>query len=187
MTQPFIDPHDRLIIEANGLRAEALDANRSGRLTQDQAQRIRSRRRGWGAALIVIGAICIVLGARQLMTTQGSLLDGERLGPLTVLIGGGLLLALRFSDFGRSYAVELAAGRVHSIEGFIQVHHSTSSGEGGSVDSYHYRIAGHDFETTQEGAKLIDAKATYRIYYVPGSDIMVNIECGGPPFAERLR
>ena len=73
-----------------------------------------------------------------------------------------------------------SAGRVASVDGFIRIRHSSSIRDSGSHDSYYYKIDDVEFETTAEAAKLIDAKSRYRIYYLPGSDIMVNIESIGP-------
>jgi len=92
------------------------------------------------------------------------------------LLIGFVLLALRFSDFGRSFATELAEGRVSRIDGLIQIRHSSSNRDSGTQHSYYYNIDGKEFEATEEGAKLIDRKTRYRIYYLPNSSIMLNIE-----------
>ncbi len=110
--------------------------------------------------------------------------ESGRFGAFTVVIAGFGLLALRFSHYGRSYGVELAAGRVASVDGFIRVRHSSSSGESGTYHSYYYTIDGHEFESSEEGAQLLDPQSRYRIYYVPDTDMMVNIEPLGAPSPE---
>src|SRR5581483_11566672 len=142
-------------------------------------------RRRKGVPLIVIGLLCIAIGAWNVLT-PGDSTANERFGAWTVLIFGGVLLAMRVSDFGRSYAAELASGRVASVDGVIRVRHVTSNRDsGGSRDSYYYEIAGREFATTEEGANLIDPRSWYRIYYLPDSDIVVNIEAIAGPAASR--
>jgi hypothetical protein len=164
------------LVHANRLQPDALAANRSGVLTPEQSRLIRNRRRSRGVALIAISLICIaVAGWSFLQGTSGSS-EGGRVGAVTVLIIGAILLVLRFTDFGRSFAVELAAGRVSRVDGFIQVRHSSSNRDSGTQHSYFYNIGGQEFEATEEGAKLIEPQSRYRIYYLPNSNIMVNIE-----------
>jgi hypothetical protein len=167
------DPETIALIEANSFRPDALEANRSGVLTTEQARLLRRRRSARGVAMIVIGVGCVVSGGRGIL--PGETPEGGRFGPVTVLIIGAVILALRFSDFGRSYAGEIAAGRVFKAEGFVRVRHSLGGGES-SQHASHYQIEGKEFETTEEGARLINPQARYRIYYLPNSDIMVNIE-----------
>src|SRR5262249_3148449 len=140
---------DLALIEANGLDADALDANRAGSLTPTQARHLRGKRRGRGGALLVFAAVCIVLGGGDLLPGPGS---DDRLGALMSVLFGGVLLALRFSDFGRSYAAEIAAGRVASVDGFVRIKSST----GDSHTAYWYQLEGREFSTTEEGAKAID-------------------------------
>lgn len=174
MKHASLDARGRSLIEANRLRPDALDANRSGALTDKQARELRSRRRTRGSVMIAIALLCIAVGGWNAL---GPAAAGERVGAWTVLIIGAVLLAMRFTAFGRSYAAELAAGRVASVEGSIRVRHHTSNRDsGGGRDAYYYEVAGRAFPTTEQGAALIDPSARYRIYYVPDSDIMVNIE-----------
>jgi len=168
--------HTLSLIHANGLQPEALAANRSGVLTPEQIRLLRSRRRSRGVALIAISLICIAGGGWSLLHGSSDSGEGGRVGAVTVSIIGVVLLALRFSDFGRSFATELRAGRVSSVDGLIQVRHSSSNRDSGTLHSYFYKIQGKEFEATEDGAKLIDPKSCYRIYYLPNSSIMVNIE-----------
>jgi hypothetical protein len=157
----------RALIEANGFEFAALDANRAGRLTPAQAERLHGKRRGRGAALLVFGALCIGFGAWDLVTT-----DGARSGAIGAAVLGVILIAMRWSSFGRSYAAQIAVGRVAWVDGPIRVRSST----GDSHAAYWYEVAGREFQTTEEGAKAIVEKLRYRVYHVADSDLMVNIE-----------
>jgi hypothetical protein len=171
--------HTLSLIHANGLQADALAANRSGILSDEQIQLIRLRRRSRGIALIVISLICIVGGGWGLIEGGSEPVEGGRFGAITVIVIGVVLMALRFSDFGSSFKKQLAAGRVSSIDGFIQIRHTSSNRDSGTQHSYYYMIDGREFETTEDGAKLIDSQMRYRIYYLPGSSIMLNIDSLG--------
>ena len=179
MATPTLSETSRLLIEANGFDADALEANRSGSLTPAQARRVRGKRRGLGGALLVFGAVCIAVGGWALLPGHRPGPDDDRFGAFMTVLFGGVLLALRFSGFGRSYAAEIAAGRVGSVEGFVRI--KTSSGD--SHTSYWYLLEGREFSTSEEGAKAIDAGSRYRIYCLPGSNIMVNIESLGQALA----
>jgi hypothetical protein len=170
MTAPPVGERTRAIIEANGFDPDALEANRAGRLVPTQGARLRSQRRARGWALLVFGGLLVGLGAWDLLGSEGGKSDA-----VLALIGGTVIIALRWTDFGRSRERELAAGRVTSVDGRIEIHTNT----GDNHTAYFYRIEGREFETTEEGAKEIDAKALYRVYYVPESDMMVNVEALG--------
>jgi hypothetical protein len=176
------DAETTALIQANNLRTDALDVNRSGLLAPEQARWLRESRFTWRMLLLAIGVGCAALGAWGLLHQESW--PGGRFGAFTLLIAGGAFLLLRFSDSGRSYAAEIASGRVSSVDGFIRIRHSSSSNnQGGTYHSYYYKIDGREFGTTEEGAKLINAQRRYRIYYLPNSDIMLNIEALGTPFA----
>jgi hypothetical protein len=167
MTPPPAETAIRALIEANGFEPTALDANRAGRLTPAQAQRLRGKRRGRGAALLVFGALCIGFGGWDLATTDGGHSDA-----VGALVLGVILIAMRWSNFGQSYAAQIAAGRVAWVDGPIRIRSIT----GDSHEAYWYEVAGREFQTTEEGAKAIVEKLRYRVYHVPDSDLMVNIE-----------
>ena len=175
MAQQSLVEHTAALIEANGLDLSALAVNRAGALTPAQAQRLRGKHRGRGAALLVFGGLCMAFGGWELWHEPPS---SGRFDAWTALILGAVIVALRWTDFGRSNAKQIAAGRVNWVDGQIRVR----SLSGDSHTSYYYQIDGHDFPTTEEGARAIDASLRYRLYHVPGSDVIVNIE----PLAQAL-
>ncbi|HET7525736.1 MAG TPA: hypothetical protein VFK10_07320, partial [Burkholderiaceae bacterium] len=164
----------RRLIEAHGLDPDALEANRTGLLTTAQAGRLRSQRRRWGWMLVAIAAVCIAVGLSDLLPGCADAENDRFMAVASVLFGLGLV-ALRCSNFGRSYAEELADARVDSVDGFVRVSARTSD----DYTSYHLQIAGREFDSRESGAKAIDPRVRYRIYCLPDSDIMVNIESLG--------
>jgi hypothetical protein len=167
MTDSPNDTAVRALIEANGFELAALDANREGLLTSTQTQRLRGKRRARGGALLVIGVLLIGFGGWDLATTNGGHSDA-----IGALVLGVILIALRWSDFGKSYRAQIAAGKVVWIDGPIRI----GGMSGDNHVAYWYEIAGHEFPTTEEGAKAIVEKLRYRVYHIPDSDLMVNIE-----------
>jgi len=170
----MLSAQTRRLIEAHGLDPDSLEANRAGSLTTAQARRVRSQRRWWGWMLVAIAAICIAVGLSDLLPGCSDAESDRFMAVASVLFGLGLL-ALRCSNFGRSYAEELAAARVESVDGFVRVSARTSD----DYTSYYLRIASREFNSSESGAKAIDPRVRYRIYCLPDSDIMVNIESLG--------
>jgi hypothetical protein len=182
MTDQALELHNRQLIEANGFLWDALSANRSGYLTPGQEQHVRRQRRSLGRIFVVVGIVCIVVAAWQLLGPHTARHEEDR-SALLVLGCGVVMLALRLSRIGRSFKSELAAGRVASVDGYVRINHMSSS-RSGAPGAFYYVIDRQQFETTQAGAKLIDVQYRYRIYHLPGSNIMVNIEALGRPVAE---
>ena len=176
MPQQSLAEHGAALSEAHGLDSSALPANRAGTLTPAQAERVRGKHRGRGAALLVFGGLGMAFGGWELWQEPAS---SGRSDAWTALVLGAVIVALRWTDFGRSNAKQIAAGKVQWVDGPIRVR----SLSGDSHTSYYYQIDGRDFPTTEEGAQTIDASLRYRLYHVPGSDVMVNIE----PLAQALQ
>jgi len=172
MTTPSLDARNLALIEANGFDPGALEANRAGQLTPAQIAGLRSKRGARGAALLVIGALFVTLGGWNLYTSED-----DRWGAAMAVVLGVILIALRWSNFAESYATALAAGRTASIDGLIVI--SSTTGDGHTM--YFYRLGEREFQTTEEGAKAIEPKGRYRVYYLANSDQMVNIEVLGSP------
>src|SRR5262252_3882354 len=107
---------DHALIEANGLDPDSLEANRAGLLTTAQARRVRSQRRWWGWMLVAIAAVCIAVGLSDLLPGCADAAESDRFMAVASVLFGLGLLALRFSNFGRSYAAELAAARVDRVD-----------------------------------------------------------------------
>ncbi len=125
----------------------------------------------------MFGGLLVVFGAWSLFEPEGGRSDG-----VLALIGGIVIIALRGSDFGRSHGAALAAGRVAWTDGRIEIHSIT----GDNHTAYFYRMGDVDFPTTEEGAKAIDARRRYRVYHVPDTDLIVNVEpLGSPPSTPR--
>jgi hypothetical protein len=176
MAQRSLAEYTAALIEANGLDLGSLPANRAGRLTPAQAERVRGKHRGRGLALLVFGGLAMAFGGWSLWHEPAS---SGRSDAWTALVLGTVIVALRWTDFGRSNAKEIAAGQVKWVDGPIRIRSLT----GDSHTSYYYQIDGQDFPTTEDGAQAIDASLRHRLYHVPGSDVIVNIE----PLAQALQ
>ena len=142
MAPPPTETTIRALIEANGLDCAALDENRAGRLTGAQAKRLRAQRRARGIALLVFGALLVGFGTWDLATTDGGHSDA-----IGALVLGAILIALRWSDFGESFARPIAAGTVTWVDGPIRIRSLTGDGH----VAYWYEVAGREFQTTEEG------------------------------------
>ena len=63
------------LIEANGLQPDALEDNRAGRLTPDQAQVLQRQRSFMGLVLVLIALTCVASGAWDFLPGHENLLS----------------------------------------------------------------------------------------------------------------
>ncbi len=186
---PQLSAVTQTLAGVHGFRADALGANRSGRLTDDQVRGVTRGHRRSGLLLTLAGVVFVGLGL--VAKANPSLAQSEDPSANATLVALGLigfgavcLLAAVYSVFRRSTA-DLAKRRVASTEGFIRVlRHGDwlgSEGEEGPSYTYTYKINGIEFPTSQKGAEAINPQLRYRVYYLPSSKKMVNIEAIGAP------
>jgi hypothetical protein len=168
------------LIAAHGFRPDALDANRAGVLTPEQASGI-----GWrsgvqvtlglaaGVILVVVGCV----GIEHWLATQ----NANGLVAALGIVGGALVawLTLRFQ---RRMSADLAERKVAVVEGMIRKTTRTSTDSDGSTSTtYHYRIGRLSFRVRRAGYRLLNARLRYRVYYLPRTRKVVNLEPVGVP------
>ncbi len=165
------------LANANGFLPAALDTNRAGRLSEQQARGLahaeKSRER-WQVA-ISIGFIA----AAPAFWYYGVL------KPALLCAAAGLILFVQSLRQPSRSALDkdLADGRVLSVEGGARkAHRRTSSllgsiaGGDGTTDSYYYDIAGQRFSVSATAYHALVDDVPYRFYYLPRSKTIINIE-----------
>jgi hypothetical protein len=165
------------LANANGLLPDALDANRAGRLGEQQVRglaRAEKSRARWRLVLS-IGFIA----AAPAFWYYGDLY-------LSLLCGGlGLYLYVQSLREPSRSALDkdLADGRVLAVEGGARkAHRRTYSllgsivGGDGTADFYSYDIAGQRFPVSETAYHALVDDVPYRFYYLPRSKTLVNIE-----------
>ncbi|HKV85740.1 MAG TPA: hypothetical protein VJN88_14395 [Ktedonobacterales bacterium] len=164
----------------HGFRPEALDANRAGLLAPEQVSAIRLRATGAAMLALGLGLVCLILGGVGLVSPRAfgghAPFGATGAGAVAALAFGIFLLALGFR-FVLRLPSDLAGRRVASVEGFISKFTRTESGsEGSSVISYHYRIKSLAWSVSRAAYERLDSRLRYRVYYLPRTKLVVNIE-----------
>jgi hypothetical protein len=159
---------NRRLAIANHFDIEALPENRIGQLTP--AQRITIPGRLLGAILIV--TMGMVLFLVYFMQSGGTL---ETMW-LIILILVGMAAATAFvTRKSLSSVWDCFVGQVLSSEGLVtkDLEEATDSSM-----TYYYKLNGTYFTVTEAGYEALIPSLIYRIYFLPRSQKLVNIEAG---------
>ncbi|MGI8855360.1 MAG: hypothetical protein ACR2JW_06390 [Thermomicrobiales bacterium] len=165
------------LANANGLLPAALDTNRAGRLSEQQARGLahaeKSRQR-WQLA-ISIGFIAVAPAFWYYGALKPALLCGA----------AGLFLYVQslLQPTRSALDKDLADGRVLTVEGGARKAHGHThsllgsiAGGDGTADYYYYDIAGQRFSVSETAYHALVDDVPYRFYYLPRSKTIINIE-----------
>lgn len=155
---------------------DALEDNRSGRLTKQQRQAFRSQARGFRKAELQFAVILTVIGL-LVWFAEGP----AKYATVKPLIGIGCLILAGFlvvrSFLGAdSLTQDLRSGRVESVEGAITKTSVTSHGRGSSSTSYYFNVAGTRVNVWRDAYHAAPEAGMVKIYYLPHSHQLVNME-----------
>ena len=160
---------------ASPLHADALEANRGGRLTDTQRADWKSYDRGWRKNELVGAGICVVLGAILLNAAFGrSGSPSQLLLGLAFLVGAAVFLARGVLNLD-PLAADLRAGRVDSVEGAVAKSLGYTSGRSVS-QTYFAEVDGKRFTIHQRTYEALPAAGIVRLFYLPRSRRVVNFE-----------
>jgi hypothetical protein len=175
------------LIVAHGFSPEALEANRAGILTPEQARSVT--RRGNLAILVgfALGLFLLITGIIGLKSPQ-FFADQVPLGSTGLVaylsIGGGVVILVLAVLFALSLPADLLGRRVASRESLIRKYVTTSStSDGDSQSAYHYRVDRLRFDVGRVAYDMLDPGRRYRVYYLPRTKILVNLEPIDTPLA----
>jgi hypothetical protein len=153
--------------------AEALDENRSGHLTRDQALRfermvIGRRKSAWGLAVPVgaIGALLLILNGPASTTVKRHLA-----GWGFVAAAAMILVAPAFDPL----AADLRERRVETVQGAVRKRRMQSMSATG-MTRYYLNIAGRQLQTYVSAYDAAPDAGYVRAYYLPRTRRLVNLE-----------
>ncbi len=152
------------LAEANALLASALPANREERLGVGQARWLL--RPLLSAALLVVFVVAVAVVVGSLAASVGP-------AWLVVLVALSAVLII-FGDLTRIVNTlrDISRGRVLAVEGSVERVITGSR----SRPSYYYAVDDTQFRVTEAGYNVLDERGRYRLYYVPHTQRLVNIE-----------
>jgi hypothetical protein len=154
------------LARANRFQSGALAANRAGHLTDLQRVMILGR----FAAYAIGGFIAVALFFAYLIYTDGL---SEGLWVLAAVIVGMAALSIYLGRKSLSSILDCLWGRVITVKGPVAKDLEVSTD---SSASYYYELDKAVFRVSEAGYEALVAGLTYRLYFLPRSQKLVNIE-----------
>ncbi|CAG0932285.1 hypothetical protein TFLX_02520 [Thermoflexales bacterium] len=176
-----------LLAQANQCDADALTANRQGRLATRQASRLfKTFVQGLILSAISTGVVAVFLVT---FLAPPNLAIGIRLpGVAFAVLFGGLFVWAGVSQVLRA-ALDLMANRVVCVEGPVQKQikvsrtHSARGGPRRTSRRFYYLINSQRFQVSERAYHALIEDLPYWLYYTPRSKLLMSIE----PLAEPVR
>jgi hypothetical protein len=154
----------------------ALATNAGGQLTDDQRRQWRANSRGirkselsFAAVLVVIGALVAFAPGPAKYATVKPIIG------IVCFVVAALLLVRAFMG-GDAITEDVRAGRVESVEGAITKFERQSRGRGSAANSYYFDVSGKRLEVYRAGYQAAPEAGYVRVYYLPKSRRVVNLE-----------
>jgi hypothetical protein len=168
---PEASPLLQTLAATNGFLLEALPDNRQGRLSPAQSSALGQKFRARTRLAIWLGVAASVVGV---LVGIPSSFHSESEGWVGLgLAGVGVLVVLYSLGPGRRRkSADLKDGSVVVYEGAVR---AVRLGNEDS-DSFYYEADGHRFSVSQTGFEALDGRYRYRLYYLPRTSELVNIE-----------
>jgi hypothetical protein len=154
-----------------------LAVNASGRLSDNQRRIWRSRSRGVRKTELTFAVIFLILGA--LVAFSAGPAKDAVLKPLVglVCLAIAVILVVRALSGGDSITKDVRSGRVDSVEGAITKRQVTSDGgRGSSETSFYLDVSGKRLDVSRAGFEAAPEAGWVRLYYLPASHHVVNLE-----------
>jgi hypothetical protein len=168
-----------MAVESKPLFAEALEANRAGRLTDTQRRNIGAQERDFRKSELWWALFALAIGAIILFVPGANPSPAVHVGIplLCVLIAVGLAYwSLTSRD---PLARDLREGRVESLEGAIGKDRSTLSSGSHDATVYFLQVGSKRFSVGRGMYDSAPEAGWVRIYYLPRSNRVVNFERSG--------
>jgi hypothetical protein len=154
----------------------ALTENAAGRLTDQQRARWRQMSRGTRKAELSFAVIFVIIGALVAFAPGPS--KDATIKPLIglVCLVIAVILVARALTGGDKITADVRAGRVESIDGPIAKHVVHSESGESSSESHFLDVGGKRFETGPLGYEGAPDAGYVRLYFLPRSHRVVNLQ-----------
>ncbi len=152
-----------------------LDANRAGRLSDDQRRYLKADARSFSRSMLSGALVAAVLGA--LVATSTGPAPNAAARPLAAAaFFGGAVVLLFLSMRPNPEAGDASSGRVEAVEGAIGKSHFTSSGESSSSTTYYLEVGEKRYSVGSAEYDAAPDAGWVRLYVTPRSHKVVNFE-----------
>ncbi|HKV87341.1 MAG TPA: hypothetical protein VJT78_05030 [Candidatus Dormibacteraeota bacterium] len=158
------------------LAPDALEANRAGKLTDAQRKNYRSMSRGTRGNELYFAVVCTILGLLVWFAPgPASYATTKPLVGIAFLVIAGALFVRAFLG-ADAMTRDVRNGRVESLEGAVTKWANTTHVKGSSSTTYHVKVGEVRAETNAQWYQSIPEAGMVRIYYLPVSHRLINLE-----------
>lgn len=162
--------------DTSAFSADALEANRGGRLTDQQRRNLRGQSRGLRKFELQFAVILTILGL-VIWFAEGP----AKYATVKPLIGIALLIVAGFlvvrSFLGADPLThDVRSGSVQSVEGAITKTSVTAHSGGSSSTSYFFIVSGTKVKVSRFEYQAAPEAGIVKVYYLPLSHQLVNME-----------
>lgn len=155
---------------------EALEANKAGRLTDDQRRSLRGMSRGLRKGEVQLAAVLVAIGLLVWFAPgpASAAVTKPLVGIAALLIAAAVLIrGLAGAD---PVTNDLRSGSVASVEGAISRRRIVSSSRGSSSTSYYLDVEHKSIHASRAAYDAAPEAGWVRLYYLPRSHHLVNFE-----------
>lgn len=153
----------------------ALATNAGGQLTDDQRRQWRANSRGYRRQELSFAVIVVIIGALVAFAPGPAKYATVKptIGIVCFVIAA--LLLVRAFTGGDAISEDVRAGRVDSVEGAITKFERQGRGSAGN-NSYYFDVNGKRLQAYRSGYLAAPEAGYVRLYYLPKSRRVVNLE-----------
>jgi hypothetical protein len=166
----------RKLLALFALSPADLDTNRQGRLSEMQRRAIHTLEMIYRVHR-VLGALFFA-GLEVLVLTQPWAPGDVWLRPPIAAFLAGFAVMLLFwgTLFGDSLASDLRLGRVFAVDGRVRKWVRQANGQRSAILKYYLAVGRFSFEITPQGYRKVPEDGRFRLYFLPRSRQVVNLE-----------
>ncbi len=164
----------------------ALSENSAGRLTDDQRRRWKGMSRGLRKTELYFAGVFLIIGA--VVAFSAGPAKYATIKPIVGLVCAAIaaILVVRALRGGDKITEDVRTGRVESIDGAITKRVVHTNSRGSSSASYFFDVAGKSFETFHQSYEAAPEAGYVRLFYLPRSHRVVNLQLLPGPAAPEL-
>ena len=156
--------------------AAALEANRAGRLTDDQRRGFAGMERGARKDRIILALMLGVISALIFTSTGGNYSHIERMAVGAAFAAVAVLLFLYGTVVTDSMTRDLRGGKVETIEGAIGKDTYTSNNSHSSMTTYYLEVGRRRLDVAERTYEAAPDAGYVRVYALPRTHRVVNLE-----------
>jgi hypothetical protein len=155
--------------------AADIEANRAGRLTDNQRRDLKGQARSFSRGMLFAALFAVVIGA-LLAISNGPAPNAWARPAASAAFFLGALVCLFLALRPNPEAADASDGRVDAVDGPIGKTHYTTHGKNSSITSYYLEVGEKRYEVGSAEYSAAPDAGWVRVYVTPRTHIVVNLE-----------